>query len=137
MARLVRRICLLREQGEAATAAQLEQNEFANLVRDFRLAEGPEALPESELRTMFANEERRVADAMVLAELLIPHLAGSITKVNRTTVQPSAVSTPEFPISFSRAAESPVGSTAIPDLLDAMLAADSAARRQKVNRLAT
>jgi hypothetical protein len=139
IARLVRQICLLREQGDAMAATRLEANEFATAVRDLRLAEGLEAVTEAELQAMFVNEERRVADAVVLAELLIPRLAGSLAASAAAGQRPATIqlrAREEQPVPVSRAAETSAGSTAIPDLLDAMLAADSAARRRG-NRLAT
>ncbi len=77
VARVVRQICLLREQGDAVQAARLQENELAGAVRDLRLAQGPSALPEAELQAMFALEERRVAEAAILSELLIPRLVGN------------------------------------------------------------
>lgn len=121
VARLIRRICLLREQGEAAPAAHLEANELANAIRDFRLQHGPAALPGEKLREIFATEEEHVVDAMVLAELLIPQL---------TRFMPEAVNS--RPASLSVEPPQPVpsprvftgDSPAIPDLLDAMLEAE-------------
>jgi len=137
IARLVRRICLLRELGDAVAAAHLEENEFATAVRDIRLTDGPDALPEGGLQAMFVNEERRVADAVVLAELLIPQLAASILAGNNTAPRPPPTSDRKVADSFSRAADPVAGSPAIPDLLDAMLAADAAARRQSASRRAS
>ena len=131
--RLVRRICVLREQGEAAAAAALEENEFPTAVRDIRLAEGPDALPEGELQAIFLNEERRVADAMVLAELLIPRLVGSIPAVSTAEPRQSMNDSREKIARHSRPTEPANGSPAIPDLLDGMFAADDAARRQSAN----
>ncbi len=137
--RLVRRICLLREQGDTVSAVRLEENDLATAVRDLRLAEGLEAVTEAGLREMFAAEERRVADAVVLAELLIPQLAGSFstgaTAGQRPGSNPSVGRTEPLPA--TRMVEPGTASPAIPDLLDAMLAADSAARRQRGNRLTT
>lgn len=135
---MVRQICLLREQGEAVAATRLEENDFATAVRDLRLAEGLEAVTEAELQAMFLNEERRVADAVVLAELLIPRLAGAMAPAAANGQRPATIQlrTRDEPVSVTRVAESGAGSPAIPDLLDAMLAADSAARRRG-NRLAT
>ena len=137
IARLVRRICVLREKGEAAAAARLEENEFSTAIRDIRLADGPEALPESEILAIFLNEERRVADAAVLAELLIPKLAGSIPSASGPVLRQSPTSEREVTVPVSRVAETVAGSPAIPDLLDAMFAADDAARRQSGSQRVT
>jgi len=136
LARLARRICVLREQGEAAAAARLESSEFATAVRDIRLAEGPDSLPEGELQAIFAVEEKRVADAAVLAELLAPRLVTAFASFSAMAPRPreNVAATRSEAVPFSRAAEPAAGSLAIPDLLDAMLAADSAARRQAASR---
>lgn len=117
-------------------AARVEENELATAVRDLRLGEGLDAVTEAELQAMFIAEERRVADAVVLAELLIPQLSGIVSTKSAPGHRPATELAPraEETIPVARAAESGVGSTAIPDLLDAMLAADGAARRQNRNR---
>jgi hypothetical protein len=127
--RLVRRVCLLREQGDTAAAARLEQDELGTAVRDLRLAHGLEVVRDEELQELFAREEQRVADAVILAELLAPRLAAarpSAPAVHVTTTAP--VRREDFSPA-PRVVESGAGSTAIPDLLDAMLAADRTARR--------
>ena len=126
--RLVRQICLLREQGDAAQAAHLQGDELAAAVRDLRLAHGPEAFAESELSGLFAAEERRVAEAVILSELLIPRLVESWPA--SVGSRPSGpVRTFPAPPSVARAPAPAAGSPAIPDLLDAMLAAERHGRR--------
>jgi len=124
LARLIRQVCLLRESGDAAQAAQLRNGGLADAVRDYRLAHGPQALPESELQAMFAAEERRVAEAAILSELLVPRLAACFPADSASgrsaPLRPGAarggISTGPAP--------SPVGPPVISDLLDAMLAAE-------------
>ncbi len=132
ISRCIRRICLLREQDNAAEAVRLEQNEFANALRDLRLAHGPEFLPESELRALFAVEENRVADAMVLSELLLPQLAKLFPSTAPFPLQARPLSTPpqglDSAIPFPRTA-TPGVSPIIADLLDAMLASERTGRR--------
>ena len=65
--RLMRQICLLREQGDTGRAARLHEHDLAAAVRDLRAAHGAEALLDDELRTLFAAEEQRVAEAVMLA----------------------------------------------------------------------
>jgi hypothetical protein len=131
--RCIRRICLLLEQDNAAEAARLEQNEFANALRDIRLALGPDALPESELRAMFAAEEKRVADAVVLSELLIPELIKSLPAAPAfpPPTRPGSLSASglDSPTPFPRAAAAAGVSPIIADLLDAMLASERTGRR--------
>jgi hypothetical protein len=140
LARLIRRICLLREQGDAAEARRLEETEFGNAVRDFRLAHGPASLTESELNEMRAREEHRIADAVLLAEVLIPQLlAARATPAaaapdNNYRGEPMRVpagSVVPFPPDIVSAPPqaATADQSAIPDMLDAMLAAERNSRR--------
>ncbi|MBI2496552.1 MAG: hypothetical protein HYV75_00995 [Opitutae bacterium] len=126
LARIVRQVCLLREQGDAAQAARLQENELATAVRDLRLAHGPEALAESELHGLFAAEERRVAEAVILSELLIPRLVESWPAGPPARPPGSPRTLPPPPA--ARAPAPAAGPPAIPDLLDAMLAAERTGR---------
>jgi hypothetical protein len=129
VARLIRQVFVLREQGDHAGAARLEENEIPTAVRDHRLAHGPDALPDAELRALYAIEEQRVAEAAILSELLIPRLVKMLPAPagpaplgnNRSTVRTSTV--------ISGTVLTPPGSPAISDLLDAMLAAERSGRQ--------
>lgn len=131
--RCVRHICLLREQNNVAEAERLEKNDFANALRDLRFAHGPEVLPETELRAMFVAEQKRVVDAVILSELLIPQLVKTFTP-SAGLIQSKPVSVisavareSSIPIPVAAAA---VGvSPMIADLLDAMLASERGGRR--------
>lgn len=127
----------MREQGDAG-ARTLEENDLGNAVRDYRLADGVESLSEAKLQALFLEEERRVADAAVLAELLVPRLRQAIAVADPVARYPvSPVATPrEEAATYVRTPEpAAAGSVAIPDLLDAMLAADGAARRRSTSRV--
>ena len=126
LARLIRRICLLREQGNHPGAEQLETGPLAAAVREFRTTHGPEALPESELQAMFALEEKQVIAAAIISELLLPQLVESMTTANSAGPnRPAAVFHPRVsPPAVSRAAASAAGPPVITELLDAMLAAE-------------
>lgn len=130
--RLIRRICLLREQNNMLAAEQLEQNEFAAALRDLLLVHGPELLSESELLEIFRTEEKRVADAAVLAELIVPQLvrALSTAPLSLSPARPGAAasSARDTSIPFSRTAAAGT-SPMIADLLDAMLASERPASR--------
>jgi hypothetical protein len=126
--RLVRQICLLREQAEPAQAAHLQENELAEAVRELQATQGPEALPESELQAMFAREERRVAEAAIMAELLVPRLVRAWPAASGPAVAGNSRPVPFSSPAAVRAA-APAGSPDIPDLLDAMLAAERNSRR--------
>ncbi len=121
--RLMRRICLLREQGDAGQAARLHEHDLAAAVRELRAAHGAEALSDDDLRALFAAEEQRVAEAVVLAELLIPQLVGGRAPAPAKSVPAAPV--PAHP----RVPAAPPGPPGIPDLLDAMLAAERNGRR--------
>jgi hypothetical protein len=120
---LIRRLCLLREQAAEPEAVRRAENEFAAAVRDFRLAHGVEALPESDLEALVATEKSRVADALILSELLAPLLNASPRAAAASAVGNGQAS--PAPVRRATSPRPPTGeSPAIPDLLDAMLAAD-------------
>jgi hypothetical protein len=129
--RCIRQICLLREQDNIAEAERVEKNEFSNTLRDLRLAHGPEFLPESELRGMFIAEQKRVAEAIILSELLIPQLVKSFPPFGASQPKPAAAaaisrdSSVPIPQAASAAGVSPM----IADLLDSMLASERSGRR--------
>lgn len=120
--RLVRRICLLSEQGDELGAERLEQEQLGPAVTDYRQQHGPGALSEERLAEIFVVEHKRAADAIVLAELLIPQLVGreSPARVPARQATPSGAS--------ERHRVEP--HTSIPDLLDAMLTGDAARHRR-------
>lgn len=130
--RLIRRICLLREQNNMLAAEQLEQNEFAAALRDLLRVHGPELLTERELLEIFRVEEKRVADAAVLAELITPQIARALASVPLSLpparLGATAVGARDTAIPFSRAAVAGT-SPMIADLLDAMLATERPANR--------
>ena len=129
ISRCIRQICLLREQDNAGEAARLEQNEFANALSELRLAYGPDILPETELRALFEAEQKRVADAVVLSELLIPQLVKSFSTAPqvRSVAVPANGREPSVPL--PRAVAAAGVSPMIADLLDAMLASERGGRR--------
>lgn len=129
--RLIRQICVLRERADPLQATRLQETELANAVRDVRLAQGPDALPESELQAMFATEERRVAEAAILTELLLPRLVEALPASTGPMGVAAARTIARPPLAEVAArVTAPTGSPAIPDLLDAMLAAERNSRRQ-------
>lgn len=76
---MCRRICVLRERGESMEAARLETDELAELLAALRAGGETDDAIQQRLTTLFAIEEERVADAAVLAELLLPALRGHAT----------------------------------------------------------
>lgn len=71
--RVCRRICILRERGQGEEAERLRTTELADLIAA-RTAAGDEREVATRLEAIFAAEEERVANAAVVAELLLPLL---------------------------------------------------------------
>ena len=130
ISRLVRKVCLLREQGDVSGADGIESTQLADAVRSLREDSGGEGLPEVELREIYAVERKRVADADALCELLVPRLQGFAPSTATST--PTVRST-VLTVTSSRPASSTEGSPGIPELLDAMLAAERTGRRVSQN----
>jgi len=126
LARLVRQICLLREQGDAAEAGRLQQAELAVAVGEFRRAHGSDALPEEKLAALFAAEADRVAEALLTAELLIKRLTAiwPAAPAAAAVAREPAVAAPRTP-----ARPAPSQPPVISELLDAMLAAERTSTR--------
>lgn len=140
IARLIRRICLLRERGDEAEAGKIEGEQLASAIRDFRLEHGPEALPDLALKNIFAAEKERAAEAAMLAELLLPQLLGQWSAPRLAPVEAFAPNAPSAPQPAPTAAHAPAsgaGPPAIPDLLDAMLAYESTSRRRDSAKLSS
>ena len=77
MARLVRRVCVLRERGEAEAADDLRLGALESLIASLRSATADGVAIDERIEAIYATEEERVANASVLAELLLPHLTDS------------------------------------------------------------
>lgn len=124
LSRLIRRVCLLREQGNAGEANRLQAGELAGAIAEFRLWHGPESLTEAKVCALFLSETELVREALVLAEIMAPQLARLLPLAQPRTE-------PVFPaVPAERAAARPMtdGPPAISDLLDAMLAAERPGR---------
>ena len=126
ISRLVRRVCLLREQGELSEAREFESTQLADAVRTYREASGAEALTESQLHEMFLIEGGRAADASALCELLIPRLTAVLSAPAPHEQRPRRVAAPP-PLKRETSPEG--GHPDISELLDAMLAAERTGRR--------
>jgi hypothetical protein len=142
LARLIRRICLLRERGNEAEAERIESDQLVSAIRDYRLEHGPEALPDEALQSIFTAEKTRATEAVLLAELLLPQLlehwpASGVASRRAVATGPADVAQSEAAAASAggpRGAHAPAlgaGPPAIPDLLDAMLAYESAGWRRR------
>jgi hypothetical protein len=72
VARLCRRICLLRECNQAAAAEDLRRGPLAEALGAIRTTADSDEAIQQKLDAIFAAEAERVANAAVLAELLAP-----------------------------------------------------------------
>lgn len=103
MARVCRRICLLRERGQKKEADQLEKTELSSALEAVRVVETDAAVVEK-LAALYASETERVANAVVLAELLAPLVA---SQLQATEMAGRAIATTDAVAPASRA-EAPV-----------------------------
>lgn len=122
--RLIRRVCVLREQGGNTEANRLQAGELATAVTEFRRGHGPESLTEEKVCALFMSETELVREAVVLAEIMAPQLARLLPVVQSRT-EPVF---PAIPTERARVRVLPDGPPAISDLLDAMLAAERPGR---------
>lgn len=75
LARVCRRVCVLRERGLAADAERVRAGELAEILAALRTPDDTEEAIAQRLAATFAVEAERVANAAVLAELLAPLIA--------------------------------------------------------------
>jgi hypothetical protein len=112
---LCRRICLLRAQGLTAAADDLHTTEFIPILAALRTEYGPAAqLDDDRVNLLFAIEHERVANAMLVAELIKPLITPAVA------AQPNPIprARPTQQLTPTRAAPT----MSIADLLDDMLA---------------
>lgn len=129
VSRLVRQICLLREQGDTVEAGRLEANDLAALVDEIRREQGGATLRDEELQEIFSVETQRIADATLVADLLIPRLLETWNSFSAALPRPRPAATTPEPAPIRAATTVPAGPPAISDLLDAMLAAERMSTR--------
>lgn len=77
VARLVRRVCVLRERGETDAAETLRIGALASLTTSLKQAADDPASVDQRLEATYVTEQERVANASALAELLLPLLTDS------------------------------------------------------------
>lgn len=131
LAALCRRICVLRAQGLAAAADQLHAVEFTPALAALRNESGQIDLFDDErVRLLHAIEQERVANAMLMAEL-IKSLVDATGGAALSGPTPLVTATPSVPPVISRAVRRPPPPAApgIADLLDDMFAQETASGR--------
>lgn len=129
ISRLVRRVCLLREEGNPAEASAVESGDLAAAVRSFREEQGSEALTDADIERIFSVERERVANAAALCELLLPRLSASQDRGGGVDTEPVARRSPAPKPISPREPAAQEGPPGITELLDAMLAAERTGRR--------
>lgn len=124
--RLIRRICVLRERGDAAAADRLEQDRLGPAIAAMRAAHGDAAASQAEIDRIFATESARAAEAVIVADLLLQQLS---ERWPFPTGAPPRAAPATDETQAPDAAMPRSGTLEIADFLDAMLAGDRAARR--------
>ena len=75
VARVCRRVCVLRERGQNEEAERLRAGELMTLLAAVRAPDESDAATTERLNALFATEAERVANATVLAEILVPMIS--------------------------------------------------------------
>src|SRR5687768_1981164 len=123
IARVCRRVCMLRERGHAEDAERLRAGELMAMVAALRTPAETDAAVSERLNAIFAVEAERVANAAVLAELLLPTL---VEKLQLPSRPHTVLESPVTPISAAPPApvEKPAAPRAasIADFIDEMIA---------------
>jgi hypothetical protein len=99
IARLCRRVCLLRECNQPDAAEELRRGALAEAIAAIRTTSEPDAALEQRLEATFAAEAERVANAAVLAELLAPLMAQqpAVERARPARIDEPAGETPALP----------------------------------------
>jgi hypothetical protein len=115
-------MCFLRSEGLAVEAQVLEETEFAAAEARAREVSGNEFEADSILKTLLAEEQERVSEAVAFAEVLVPML---VKRLSGLVALPSAASP------APRAAKMPAHdeSRGIADFIEDMLAQERTASR--------
>jgi hypothetical protein len=116
IARLCRQLCLCRTRGQLAEASRLE------IALRERLSDG---LSQDAVQEIFLTEQKRVIDALMLAEVLGPFLTDRLASAASEKSRAPAVAPPRGP---SRSAPASDRQPAIADLIEGMLVQERAAR---------
>jgi hypothetical protein len=75
VARVCRKVCVLRERGQSGEAEQLRAQTLPELLAALKTPTDTDAAIAQRVESIFAVETERIANATVLAELLVPLLS--------------------------------------------------------------
>lgn len=135
IARLCRRICLLRERGDEIAAETLTRDALAPALAAYRFAAGEnDTAIDVRLHATFEIERERVANATVLAELLAPLLREQVDATMAANVSAQKSAGEASALQPNRAAAPPPPAPMrhepadIADFIDEMLAQERPAK---------
>lgn len=122
-----RRVCLLRASGNDAEAARLERTELAEAWNSHRASGDP-----TPVAPLLAAEEARVAEAVLLVEMLVPLLADRMA-TRESATSPQAADDLKAARRETAKPFSPFPGTApsVADFIEGMLAQDRATARAR------
>jgi hypothetical protein len=122
VARVCRRVCILRERGQHEEAERLRAGSLLDMVSKLRTSIDSETTVTERLDAIFAVEVERVANAAALAEILVPLLAEQLRPLAGA---PSLAPTPVPEISRPAKPAAPRTPASIADFIDDMIAQES------------
>ncbi len=114
-------MCLLREQGQADEAAQLEAGTLPEMVAALRGPDDTDATLAARLDSILALEMERVANAAVLAELLAPLLQPAVARPTASLALAPSLPSDAMPLRAPRALTGDIA-----DFIDEMIAQERA-----------
>jgi hypothetical protein len=125
VARICRRVCVLRERGCTDEAETLRRSELDVLLATLRQEASEPAVVDRQFESIFAAEADRVANASVLAELLAPLLR---ERLPAPTVAESSAPRTSSPSAVPARRPRPAAAGGIADFIDEMIAHEHGAK---------
>ncbi|MGH7943494.1 MAG: hypothetical protein ACREF9_00565 [Opitutaceae bacterium] len=123
VARVCRRVCVLRERGHNEEAERLRAGELMTMLAAIRSSGESDTVVTERLNALFATEAERVASAAVLAEMLVPLISDQLRPMVAAAANSAAVST-SLPVSPVAKPAAPRGGS-IADFIDEMIAQET------------
>jgi hypothetical protein len=121
-------VCVLRERGLNEEAERLRAGELMTLLAAVRAPGESDAIVTDRLNALFATESERVANAAVLAEMLVPLMADQLRSLaSPTATAPAAQSPQPLPQAPAPLPTRPAGPrpVSIADFIDEMIAQEN------------
>jgi hypothetical protein len=120
----------LRERGQTAEAEQLHASSLPQLLDAARSPQDTDATMAERLESIFSVETDRVANAAVLAELLVPVLSEKLRAALPASVAKQPAAAPEVtPAPASKPAPARPATISIADFIDDMIKQESPPER--------